>query len=230
MKKLYKCPQCATELKFDSAAVQKVKCPKCAYVGASGTFAEVPLKPMSCPQCNAAFSVRADNVPKVVTCPKCKHGNVVSAFEKSDTLPEAPKQTKSADIDATQVRDATSLPKGGLYCPGTLEFVSSDAQWESPKRSIILKRGKNTFGRMAAAVVANCQLPVADRYMSKSHATIDVVMKADCTFEHQLTDMRSTNGTFHNDTRLEEGDVIILTPGDMVRFGHTIFRFVETKL
>jgi pSer/pThr/pTyr-binding forkhead associated (FHA) protein len=43
--------------------------------------------------------------------------------------------------------------------------------------------------------------------------------------EYLLSDLKSTNGTLHNDVRLRDDSV--LRPGDTITIGNTIFQFEE---
>jgi pSer/pThr/pTyr-binding forkhead associated (FHA) protein len=90
---------------------------------------------------------------------------------------------------------------------------------------IRLKRGVNTVGRNAASPKASILLDTDDPFMSRLHAAIDLIMKSDGTFVHNLSDAGSANGTWHNGEKLEKGDQIVLKQGDTVRLGHTTFEF-----
>ena len=163
-----------------------------------------------CPKCKIHLKVTFDRgVPKMITCPKCKYQGNPADFEESEP---------------TVGRD--HLSAGKLYKPGKLQMIKSDAQWLQAERTVDLKRGVNTLGRISPNSTGNTQLPTGDTYMSRDHAMIDVVMKADGAFEHRLSDQESSNGTFHNGDRLEKGDRINLAPGDTIRLGHTVFQFI----
>jgi len=148
-------------------------------------------------------------VISVVKCPKCGYTGNVADFKELELPTEVKPQT------------------GKLYMPGKLELVESDAQWLQKERIVDLKRGINTLGRKSPESHATIQIPTTDEFMSRNHATIDVIMKADGVFEHRLSDNRSKNGTFHNGERLEKGDVIKLTQGDAIKLGHTVFKLVN---
>ena len=93
--------------------------------------------------------------------------------------------------------------------------------------TISLKRGINTLGRKSDNSKSNTQLPTTDPFMSKNHASIDVIYKEKTsTFEHILSDSHSKNGTFHYEQRLEAGDTILLLKDDEIRLGHTVFKIV----
>ena len=158
-----------------------------------------------CPSCKGVLEFDRAKLSEVV-CPKCKYKGKAADFE---------------EIGKTEVPD-----KNKLYKPGKLEFVKSDAQWLHKEKTVHLQRGVNTLGRQSSTSASSLQLPVADSYMSRNHATVEVIMKADAIFDHRLSDNGSANGTFHNGDRLEKGDIIKLTPGDTLRLGHTTFKFI----
>ena len=157
-----------------------------------------------CPSCNAVLEFdRA--VHSVVKCPKCQYNGNVADYEES--VPTEPGHLQ-------------------LYKPGKLELIESDSQWMHFEKTVDLKRGVNTLGRMSPNATSNIQLPVNDSFMSRKHANIEVVMKTNGIFDHLLSDLSSQNGTYYNGVRLEKGDVIRLTPSDVIKIGHTVLRFI----
>jgi pSer/pThr/pTyr-binding forkhead associated (FHA) protein len=111
--------------------------------------------------------------------------------------------------------------KKQLLKPCTLILVNGSGV--APE-TIELKRGVNTIGRKSSSSQSSIQIQ-GDEYISRNHATIEVVMKKDGNFEHRLSDNNSKNRTYHNDTPLEAGDISVLMPGDTVGFGlRTVFK------
>jgi len=162
-----------------------------------------------CPSCKAVLEFdRA--VISVVKCPKCNYRGNVENFKEQ--------------AQGTELRGHSST--GKLYKPGKLELLESDAQWLQKEKTVDLKRDINTLGRMSPNSTATVQLPVADPFISRSHAIINVKMKADGVFEHRLSDNGSKNGTFHNSEHLEKDEIIILMPDDIIKLGHTSFKFI----
>jgi len=164
-----------------------------------------------CPSCKTILEFDRTKF-SVVKCPKCNYSGNVTDFKEKEEVELTEK---------TEVRD-----KNNLYKPGKLEFLESDTEWLQKEKTITLSRGINTIGRKSPNSTSSIQLPVADTYMSRNHAAIEVIMKADAVFEHRLSDNKSVNGTFHNGDRLDEGDIIKLMPGDTIRFGHTVLKFI----
>jgi hypothetical protein len=66
-----------------------------------------------------------------------------------------------------------------------------------------------------------CAIVDPDPSVSRRHAI--VLMQSDGRF--LLTDLGSTNGTFVNGSRVES---VVLTDGDQVRFGSSVYRFLAT--
>ena len=160
-----------------------------------------------CPNCN--IILQFDRVKhQTVTCPKCKATAHISEY----------KEIK--DENATEFPVNTGATAEKMYKPGKLQFLQSDVPWMGDDNFIPLQRGENMIGKNS--------LPIQDNYMSRKHAVIEVVYKADATFAHHLRDDNSKNGTFHNNDPLEEGDITILLPEDTIRLGHTTFKFVAS--
>lgn len=162
-----------------------------------------------CPSCKSTLEFDRI-INNVVKCPRCNYIGSVSNYKELE--PE------------TQIPENPST--GKIYKPGQLEFIESDAQWLEKEKTVNLKRGVNTLGRMSSNPEANILLPVNDPFMSRNHAIIDVIMKADGVFEHRLSNNKSKNGTFHNGERLEKGDIIKLMPDDIIKLGHTFLKFI----
>jgi len=170
-------------------------------------------KTIYCPKCHVSLSIN-NNVLQAVKCPKCGY------IGDLDTYSERPFK---ADAVYTEILD-----NKGFYKPAKLEMIKDDGTWllDAPK-IISLKRGINTLGRKSDYSQSNTQFPTTDPFMSKHHASIDVIYKAKTsTFEHSLSDNHSKNQTFLNGMPLEIGDNIILKKDDEIRLGHTIFKII----
>ena len=154
-----------------------------------------------CPSCKVVLEFdRA--VLSTVKCPKCKYSGSVADFEES--IPTEPAFVR-------------------VNRPGKLELMESDVQWLRAEKTVSLKPGINTLGRMSSNDMG---LPVNDSYMSRNHAVIEVITKPGGEIEHRLSDSGSRNGTFYNGDRLEKGDIIRLMPGDVIKVGHTRLKFI----
>ena len=80
-----------------------------------------------------------------------------------------------------------------------------------------LKPGKNRIGRSA-----DCDIQINEPGISKEHATIDVL--SDKVF---ITDLKSSNGTFLNGVKLQNG---LIKPGDKFSMHNILFDFVAVEV
>ena len=67
---------------------------------------------------------------------------------------------------------------------------------------------------------AHVELRVVESSVSREHAEIELDV---ATHVIRLTDLRSMNGTFVNDMPI---DSVLLKPGDIIRVGNTVFKFL----
>jgi hypothetical protein len=140
----------------------------------------------------------------------------VSAY--LETLPASPAAVQQPDSMSTDLPDQ---PVGNTFArPGILTWVKGDNPIYTPV--IVLKKGINTIGRGPQCSI---QLNSGDEYMSRIHARIELVMKPDETFEHLLSDAGSANGTYHNGERVGKDEAVILRLNDLIRIGHTTYKF-----
>jgi pSer/pThr/pTyr-binding forkhead associated (FHA) protein len=150
----------------------------------------------------------------VLKCPKCQYENDIANYRAPNNSPP--------DGPPTEI-PTTSGMKGQLLKPGILMLIKGE--YDCSPNIIRLQRGVNTIGRNASSPKASIVLNTKDSFMSRRHIIIDLIMKSDGTFKHNLSDADSQNGTWHNGEKLEKGDTIVLNPGDTVRLGHTTFEF-----
>jgi len=162
-----------------------------------------------CPSCKAVLEFDRAKL-SVVKCPKCAYTGNVAVFKEKAVIPD------------TEMNPQLSK----LGKPGMLEFLESDVPWLATETTVNLQPGINTIGRQSPNSTATIQLPTTDTFMSRVHATIEVIKKAEDDFEHRLYDNGSKNSTFHNEKSLEKNDVIILARNDTIRLGRTLLRLV----
>ena len=209
---IVKCPACKNGLKINKTSNnQPIVCGGCQYRSVASEFLPVTLKKITCPQCKSAFAIDAEYQGDT-TCSKCAYKGNIAAFRAPDAA-----HSKNADPNKTMF-----VATNALYKPGTLVLQKGVCQPDT----ITLQRGVNTIGRKSN-VTGEGLLDTADKYISKKHLHIDVVMKPDYSFEHRLSDAGSTNGTFHNGSRLEKDEIVVLVVGDRIRIGQTEFKLVN---
>ncbi|MBN1200181.1 MAG: FHA domain-containing protein [Bacteroidales bacterium] len=105
--------------------------------------------------------------------------------------------------------------------PVFLEPAALKISGNQPETKINLKEGIHIVGRKADSSQATLQICTDDKFMGRMHARIEVKKDAHERWNHYLKDLNSKNGTFHNDYRLQEGEITILMPGDTLRIGKT---------
>lgn len=114
-----------------------------------------------------------------------------------------------------------------LTSPGDLLKDLSDAkpdpalvvvQGDQLGRVYRLKNGRTSIGRHPDTDVL-----LQQRAVSGFHAEIRVSEQSVI-----LEDLKSTNGTFHNATRLARP--VVLQPGDLLKIGASVFKYVDSKL
>lgn len=207
-KKVYKCPnpQCGTMLVLPDSILGMVKCSKCSYTGALGTYIEVEMVKLDyeCTECgNKWFKhhEKGEVRPDRYRCPKCFH-----------------------EI----IEDKTSLPDSSIDAiPFVLEMRNdADFVWYGNKRFFKLNKGINVIGRAAknADPEVNIALPTKDYYMGRKHILINVeLINETGHFKHVIVDNNSKNGTKLNGNEIPKGVQLILNKGDIITMGHTSF-------
>jgi len=218
-KKTYLCPSCKKALAFEKTSdEQMIVCPVCQFQGQGSQFSEIVYRKIYCPSCKTGLQVSSLH-QGVVKCPQCGFSDDVARYPTTPPLSSASQQPELQG-EATVLPD--SLKKTDRQQNlGCLVLIEGDCR---PAR-IVLKAGKNTLGRKSQSSSSSIQLETNDGYMSKNHALIEVATKTNGSLEYLLSDNGSSNGTFHNEERIESGDVMLLKQGDTVRLGHTTYRF-----
>lgn len=168
---------------------------------------------LKCTKCQKVITISEEKIPRdkekaMIKCPACQQ---VLVF----TIPKAMRQPV-AQADKTIIAEGPEKNKKSqprlCLVPGNLEYQ--------------LKTGKNIIGREA-----DISIP-GDRYISRRHCLIELIekngeMHCILTDDGSINESGepSTNGTFHNDTRLTQYDKVYLSHGDKVKLGHTDFIF-----
>jgi len=220
MRERYQCPQCSAEYLLDTTLDRVIKCPKCLFKGVLSDYVHVRMEDLYCRHCGANIKLKTGKGIKTITCPKCNKTELVSSYSRTP-VESVNKENINLEetLTGTQIRGKSNK----VLRPAKLVlYDDGDNTWhDRSPMEFPLKRGENTIGRKSPKSVSSIQLPTNDSYMSKNHLIIDVIMKSDSSFEHRVSDNGSVNGTFVNGQRIENGDIIILNPNDVVRMGHT---------
>ncbi|MDR1600983.1 MAG: FHA domain-containing protein, partial [Tannerella sp.] len=179
------------------------------FRGILSQFPEITLKKIVCPSCRTVLFVDPLKTGPLV-CPHCRQERDASAY------PEAQQPDSMSTVMPGQ-------PVGNtLVRPGILTWMKGDSQVYTSV--IILKKGINTIGRGQQCSI---RINSGDEYISRMHTRIELAVKPDGTFEHLLADAGSVNGTYHNGERIGKNEVIVLRPSDLIRIGHTTYKFTE---
>lgn len=163
------------------------------------------LKKVNCPNCHSLLTIPDTEgiSERMLKCPVCSFRAKVSVFMNHGSSKD------NNDDEPTQVsfhiEDRTI---GSLYL-GQTEYA--------------LKKGVTTIGRRARTGHAQMQIS-DDMYMSRQHAIIEV-REGGSGLEHHLRADQAKNPIKVNGTAIANGDVIVLTFGDKLLFGHTELLF-----
>lgn len=179
----------------------KVKCPKCGKILRLADSPTINNATFTCPVCNEKH--RVGECQRIVDTPKPS----IAGEETQYGFTPSP-----VGGDETQIVGAPqSLPKIGRLA-------------DNFGRTYPLSMGVNTIGRKAATSTATVQINVEDRYMSRSHAIIEVKHAGTRTL-HILRNGANKNPSYLNGTLIGEHDQLILNNGDRIKLGMTELTF-----
>lgn len=199
---------------------------------------------MTCPKCNRAsrIPVNTDNVGQMHQgfCPLCGVPIRLPITEELVKKLEAAMQQKGGGESKDKGKDETYVPnnrsgsghsgfaKDDTYVPGmnnvksrslVLTTVASDftqlEKYTCDQQFMVVGK-KNAAGPLHRPDV---EVVTQDPYMSKKHFLIKKMSEKDFAIE----DYNSTNGTWLNGKKLEQGESLYLEEGDKVRAGRTEF-------
>jgi hypothetical protein len=116
-------------------------------------------------------------------------------------------------------QDARAIVAGERLDPGSQVFP------------VVKRQGANLFSALITTGRGdNCDLVLRSKSISKFHAYFARIPQLDDTFEYQLADGGSRNGTKVNDTALKPKELVALTDGDLIDFaGVVTLRFFTAK-
>lgn len=159
-----------------------------------------------CPQCGKILQFKPfPNYQKAkLSCPFCKFHDSIENYPPATIARKQPPTPPTPHDDTIPLNPAT------IRCLDT--GVSHP-----------LELGKNTIGRSCAAPQASITFDDAQKYLSRVHATIDVVDTGAHGLQIRLSDNGSKNGTFVNGKRLTPSAIVVVAPGSVISMGR--FRF-----
>lgn len=241
------CPNCRVGLRFDRSIKSRVRCPRCNYSGAASTYSIEGV----CPYCGQKGLIKNEKAAKVV-CPHCRQTTTVDRFLgrgsgwMRDAVPPVPVPPTPHTPPTPQTPPIPPIPYPGENTggngvfpkteinigpinnmrPGSLTLVADPkGTWYGDRSPICLTFGTFTFGRKASDSTADIQLPTKDNTISRMHFRIEMIAAGNGDLQHRLSDAGSSNGTYCNDLRVNPGEIIFLSPGNLIRVGTTVFKF-----
>ena len=133
--------------------------------------------------------------------------------------PEPPPASPAAPSGPPASPDQAAAPAAATGPRQVIGAVLLTYQDDIYGKHWMLHDGDNLVGRAETDV--KCEVPVAHGTTSTRHATI----RCDAG-EVVVTDMKSTNGTYHNGRRITANNPVKLHSGDKLRFGgYSVFVF-----
>lgn len=175
------------------------------------------VKRVKCPQCGVVLDVKNSKNEEVkqITCPSCC--SVLQVKFSPNQVPleaetyYAPK-TNNADQGETQL--ISNQTKISLHA----SLFYNDIEYP-------LAEGQNIVGRKGATSKATIQIDTSDRYMSRQHCSITVKTLPDGDKKVMLSNYQNKNLTIVDSLKIDSGDIVRLSDGNIIKMGHTSIIF-----
>lgn len=176
---------------------------------------------IKCPHCGAVLLVK--KMPgletKNIPCPICKNVHKFTEYQ----VPRQPASTAGDDPTLpsgdTKGSDHTQPVGDRAWGIGRLRQKGYPGDYK-------LSLGMNTLGRAAQTSHATVQIKNDDGYMSRMHGAIEVTKLPSGGYVHYYFNTENKNPTYINGVKVEKGDRIILSNGDVVKMANTELTFV----
>jgi FHA domain len=174
---------------------------------------------IQCPHCKMTYNGTQESFARIqgkkTVCKKCLKDFVVR-------IP----------VDDERTNIVSTGDQQGLYSKAMLSIVPND---QTMAQTYPIVASKNSVGRlsdMPGAARADIAIITDDRYMSKLHASIEVLDRGSGRLQYLLRDMKSANHVFLTingmEQELEADEAFFLVDGDHFRLGRTEFVFQGT--
>lgn len=166
-------------------------------------------KNVKCPSCGVVLEVKNSmNEPvKIITCPQCGTSLRVKFQQQTENEP-LDARTYLANSGGNETQIAM-----GNFVGGKVFVVCEGNSYE-------LHEGRNVIGRKAKSSVADTQLDVNDRYMSRENALVNVY-KEGGSVTVSIACYKNLNPIFLGKKELKKDDELILSDGDEFTMGTT---------
>lgn len=179
---------------------------------------------IKCPYCSAVLSVKnqAGIEFKNITCPICKQRSAFKDLRKIDG--KASDQTQYPDDGEktsyqNNANSQTNIGYGLNFTLGRLTVMPSGPSYQ-------LKVGKNVIGRKASLSIADFQIPLESKRLSREHLVIDIKKVQGKGLVHYVSLCKQkANKTFIGVEQIEYGDCIVLNHGDIIKLPDVNVRF-----
>lgn len=157
----------------------------------------------------------------VFTCPVCKEKQKVGDCQR---IVDAPKSKISSEDTQYGLSPFSASECEETQIIGDTSPMSIGSLIDGNGCSYPLSMGINTIGRKASTSTATVQIKAEDRYMSRSHAIIEVKNSGGLAL-HILRNGAGKNPSYLNGTIIEDNDQLILNNGDCIKLGYTELTF-----
>jgi hypothetical protein len=159
---------------------------------------------LKCPVCGVKLKAVASPslAGKIATCPKCGHKGAYESFKDN----------------------CETVVNKGWATSGKAYLVYDNTGAEYP-----LADGLNSVGRYAAnSSKADIKIITTDSSLSRKHANITVNKVPDGQIICSISNAENKFKTFVNGIELENGDVLVVNPGDKIKMASSVFH-IEIK-
>lgn len=176
---------------------------------------------IKCPHCGAVLIVK--KMPgletKNIPCPICKNVHKFTEYQ-------VPRQSASSDNGEPTLTSGETTAGDHTQAVGDRAWVIGRLRQKGHSGDYKLSLGMNTLGRAAQTSHATVQIKTDDGYMSRMHGAIEVNKLPSGGYVHYYSNTENKNPTYINGIKVEKGDRIILSDGDVVKMANTELTFV----
>lgn len=167
-------------------------------------------KTVKCPSCGVVLEVRnsKNEEVKIINCPQCGTALRVRFQRQAEEAMDA--ETHIAEGNS----GSETIIAGVKHSPGKVFIICEGKRY-------VLQEGRNIVGRKATTSTANVQLDVADLYMSRHNAVVNVRKDGDYLLV-TISNHKNQNPIKVGALQLMDGDIVVLGDGDIFTMGKTI--------
>lgn len=181
----------------------KIKCPTCGKILRLADAPNISQATFTCPVCREKHTV--GKCSRIAESPMGNSGEETRIGGCSSTIGEETRITSGGD--ETRIGSAPQQQAAGHLA-------------DNNGRCYRLSLGINTIGRKASTSTATVQIYTDDRYMSRSHAVIEVRQMGGQVV-HLLKNGANKNPSYLNGSLIGANDQLILNDGNRLIFGKT---------